>query len=341
MDQLSLSGKASSNRWTVPLKIGILIFLLLFCLIFYTFAHEAGHAVIGLLFGGKITSFSINFIDLSAHVGLDGQFTNPQHALISAAGVSFPLIICITLLLLTRKKNEDILYTFKAIFFLIAVNSLLAWIAIPILAISGRTIGDDSFNFLNYTHIPPLLETSVALLVYLLFWGLFFRFMGGARFWVNRFLTTSFDVEAPGTRRTILSIASAGIIVLSCAFALSVSFPDQAFTVPDGLQQVAELDLSKASFADQSVYRFSLEKPTSVRLYFLLNDVKGAPVNIRMTGPDGYEVVYLNMEDPKTTIGRASVNPQAVILENGAYDVMVSFPACQGNVKLYAKMEAQ
>jgi hypothetical protein len=288
-----------------------------------------------LLFGGKITSFSINFFDISAHAGIDGKFMLWQQALISVAGVSLPVLVCMVYLLLSAKRNDIILYYFKTIFFMVTVNTLLAWIFIPVLALMGTTVGDDSFNFLNYTHIPPLIQSGVAVLVYIFCWILFFRQMGGVNFLVTRFRTSPIDLASPQGRKTILSLAGVGVIVGASTLALTLSLPNHTFDVPTGYQQVAEIDLSKTGLTNQSIYSFTLDAPTSVNLYITLSNIQGAPVNIRLTGPAGYEKVYLNMIDPNTVIGQASVTPEAEVLEQGDYKILVSFPACLGQVKVY------
>lgn len=341
MNTLASNEKTKLNRGTARIVGCVLFFLLLLSATLYTFIHEGGHALLGVLFGGRITSFSINFFDLSAHVGLDGQFSLAQRALISAAGVSLPILVGMLLLLLSAKRDDIILYFFKAIFFMMAVNALLAWMVIPVLAMLGKSVSDDSSNFLNLTHISPLLETGVAVLVYIFCWVLFFSQMGGAGVVLKRLRSASIDLTLPQTRNSLLSLAAAGIVALAVAFGLELALPNTTFNVPAGYQQVAELDLSKNSLSNQSIYRFTLDTPTRVNLYFLLNNVNGAPVNIRLTGPAGYETVFLSMTDPNTTIGQASVTPQTDVLEKGVYEIRVSFPACMGKVRAYLKMEGR
>ena len=74
----------------------ILIFIVLFVALFvfftYTFLHESGHAIMGVLFGQSLTEFDISFWDFSAHVGMvGGELTGIQLAVQSVAGAVFPL----------------------------------------------------------------------------------------------------------------------------------------------------------------------------------------------------------------------------------------------------------
>jgi inner membrane protein involved in colicin E2 resistance len=57
-------------------SVALLVFTLCFVLVVYTVTHEAGHAVVGVLFGQTLTAFKVNFLTLSAHVGLVGELTH-------------------------------------------------------------------------------------------------------------------------------------------------------------------------------------------------------------------------------------------------------------------------
>ncbi len=324
---------------TIAASIGTVIFLLLISTIIYTFTHEGGHALLGWLFGGNITGFSINFIDFSAHVGLDGTFLPWQRALITIAGVSLPVLVCLALLALTAGRKEIIFYYFKTIFALISINAVLAWITIPVLVMFGLTPGDDSYVFLTITRIPPLKETGGALIVYVACIVIFLRLMGGFAFFVSRFRTATIDLRQPAARKSLISLGAVGAIILASAYGLSLSNPPKAFTSLAGYQQVAGLDLADHALSAQSVYQFSLEVPTSVSLYILLDHIEGAPVNVRLVGPQGYEMVFLDMTDPQTSIGQASVNPQELALDPGDYQVLVTLPACKGTIKLFSREE--
>src|SRR5690349_9034665 len=86
-------GKQRASTAQALYATGIVLLLTLFVLVTYTFLHEGGHAVVGLLMGGTVTAFNLNFLNLSAHVGIEGDFTTFQNCVISLAGVSLPLLI--------------------------------------------------------------------------------------------------------------------------------------------------------------------------------------------------------------------------------------------------------
>ncbi len=54
------------------ISITVTLFVALFVFFMYTFLHEAGHALIGLLFGQSLTEFDVSFWDFSADVGMAG-----------------------------------------------------------------------------------------------------------------------------------------------------------------------------------------------------------------------------------------------------------------------------
>ena len=78
-------------RYQTVLAAGIEFLIALFVLVVYTVLHESGHALVGLAFGGTITAFNTNFLNLTAHVGIEGNFSILQQCLVAVAGVSFPL----------------------------------------------------------------------------------------------------------------------------------------------------------------------------------------------------------------------------------------------------------
>jgi hypothetical protein len=339
MSILASASKKTSNRWSVIITVCMIVYLFVLVLSLYTLTHEGGHALVGLLMGGKLTGFNANFYDLSAHVNIDGNFSLPQQALISVAGISLPVLLCMGFILLSSKKQEAILDWFKLVLFMVTVNSLLAWIVIPVLTMLGKTVSDDSVNFLNDTHFSPLLVTGVALLVYGMCWFLFLHRTGGFRNLVAQVKNIPFDQTWLAMRKTILSLAFLGAVSLAATIGLTQAFPDRSTVAPSGYQLVNELQLSKNGYNDQAVYQFMLKEPASVSFYFALNQVNGAPTTIHLTGPAGYDAVFFNVNDPKANITQASVNPKGITLAKGDYKVRVTFQPSPGSVKLYIKID--
>ncbi len=330
----SLHGKS------LAIAVGLILALFFLMLTLYTFLHEGGHALLGLLFGGRVHTFSVNFFNLSAHVGMDGSFSSLQQALISTAGVSLPVLLCMLFILLVPGRGEPVISWFTVAFFMASVNALLAWVVIPVLALLGQTPSDDSYNFLNVTRLPPLLVSGAALAVYLACWVLFLRKMGGAQAIVRLFRNPDLEFKQPSTRRNLTGLALFGAALLTIVFALTQAYPDRAAAAaPPDYQTVAELQLAQGGYTDETVYTFSLPEPASMSLYFALKKIKGGPVQIRLTGPDGYNNIFLDIQDPETSIGQASVHPRAIPLEKGDYAIRVTFPPSRGSVVISTKQE--
>lgn len=152
-------------------------FVLIFVLFVYTFLHEAGHAAVGLFFGGNLYSFSLNFFNFSAHVGLSGSFDPFQRSLINLAGMSLPVLVWAFFLLITPRIANPILELLKTIGSAGLLGSLLPWILIPLVYHGGiAPAGDDVTQFLNNSRAHPLLVSAF-------FVGVF---LAGARFFISR-----------------------------------------------------------------------------------------------------------------------------------------------------------
>jgi len=320
------------------LSTAVLLFLLLFVLLAYTFSHEGGHALLGLLFGGSITSFDANFFNLSAHVGINGEFNSLQNSLISAAGAGLPLLLWAVLVSLLPARTTAVMGWFRLILSMGVLNSLLAWIIIPaVFLFNGQPVSDDSFNFLGTSGIAPLGVSAGALLVYLAGWGLLLRRSGGFRGLLARLRSTRIDLASPSERTFLLSLAGMGLILAAAAAGLSLSLGDRALDGPRGYQLVGSYDLSEHGYNDESVYEFTLDQPASLSFYFGLTGIQGAPLKIHLTGPDGYDNLFFQVSDPGFKAGQASVNPTQLALKAGTYQIRLTFPQGAGRIRLYAK----
>jgi hypothetical protein len=335
------SPNPKSNPIQDVLKISAgVILLLLFVLLAYTFLHESGHMLVGLLFGARVTSFSINFT--TAHVGLDGTFAPWQNAVISAAGVSFSLILWAVFITLAPRKGTLLLEFLRLTLTLAFINPLLAWIIIPVLTLNGQVIGDDSANFLRYTQFPPLLVSAAALLVYLGAWGLFLRQIAGLGGLVQAFRSLRsqrFEFSSPQACGTLKGMLLSGVVFTAAALGLGLAFgTSRQAAIPAGYTPLGSYDLSQTSFADSIVYQVELKSPSRLSFFFTLTDIKGAPLKIRLAGPDGYDNVFFAVTDPAFKgIGTATVHPQDLALEPGVYQIHLTFPPGQGKIALYMK----
>ncbi len=311
-------------------------FIALVALLLYTFTHESGHALAGLLFGGKLTEFNANFFNLSGHVGIDGTFSRVQDAIISASGVSFPILLWAVWFWRLPQKVDVLLELIRLAVSMATINAILAWIAIPILTLYGQTASDDSFNFLRITQFAPLLVSAAASLVYLGCWALFLKRLGGFSGILRRLRSLRLFPFTPDLRRSLIGALAVAAVVLSATLSLNLILgtPD-VFRPPAGYERVELANLAQKGYANEIAYAFSIQKPTRVGLYFLLKDIRSGPVRIALVGPNGLEDVFLRFDDPNFQAGKASVHPDPLSLAPGQYEIRLTFPQNSGTVEIF------
>lgn len=137
--------------------------------VLYIILHEMGHCIVAVACGATITEFSI----LTAHMSfVGGTFTRALDLWLHANGAMFPLIVSYVYMLLYKKDKESVPYRIFSYFVaLIPTCSLLAWVVIPVLYLTGNAPAyDDVTKFLdnfssNYHPICVTLGALVLMLV--------------------------------------------------------------------------------------------------------------------------------------------------------------------------------
>lgn len=296
--------------------------------------------MVGLLFGGELTSFNINFFDLSAHAGIEGEFSAVQSAIISACGVCFPLLVWALFIFLVPKKANPLMELLRLVISMAVINSFLAWIIIPIIAFSGGSVSDDSSNFLNKTHIHPLIVAGAALVIYIVGWALFLYRLGGIKtIW---FSLRAWQIENyHSIRRSLVWMGIITVAILGIVGVLSVTLEnpenDQSLS---GYHQIAMLDLSQHEYSNETVYSFNLSQASRVSLFFALDHIQRGPVRIDLSGPNSYSQTFLRYDDVDFRAEKASVHPTALLLEPGEYRIQMTFPQSGGSVTVSILLES-
>lgn len=306
--------------------------LLLAVLLLYTFLHEGGHALLGLAFGGRLTDFSVRFWDLSAHAGLQGNFSAWQRSLISLGGVGLPLLASVLFLALTPKKADLVLEWFRLLGAAFAFNALLAWIVTPFLYMAGRAPGDDSTSFLDHSSMPPLLVASFALVIYLWGWVLLMNKLDGLAGLRSRLRLLDSAIWTPVERKSLarLGVACAGLAALALGVNRFYPFADQ-MAGPEGYSPAFTLNLAARGYEAETVYHFTLEEAGKVSLFFALENFQAGPTRITLAGPNGYSNTFLRFGEGFRA-DYTTVHPQRIPLGAGEYDIIVTFPRSQGKV---------
>jgi hypothetical protein len=311
----------------------------LMLLTIYTFLHESGHALLGLLFGGRLTSFSIRFWDLSAYVGIDGHLSALQGSMVAAAGAGLPLVVLAVLLARVPRVPSAGLDFVRIVASLTILNSLLPWLVIPVLYLTGQAPGDDVTNFLRLSQLPPLAVAAGALTVYAGGWAFFLSRAGGIREIWYRWRRSLPGLLRADSMRDVKILAGVCIAVVAVAVAASIYLvPGNALGSPLGYREVARFSLAEIDLVDSPVYRFALEHPGQVSLYFSMQDITAGPVKIALSGPSLYKTFFAAGTD--AAIGRATVDPGELVFKPGEYQVELTFPRqAGGKVAVYVKLD--
>jgi hypothetical protein len=325
--------ETTRTPWT---RVLLMIPMALFVGLMYTFLHEGGHALFGLLFGGTLTSFSVNFFNFSAHAGIDGDFSTAQRAIISAAGISLPLTVWAVWMGLVPRRANPLLDSLKILTSIGTINTLLAWIFIPFFYLAGRAPGDDSTNFLRLTGIPPLLLSALALLVYIGGWAWMLARIDDWRNIIPRLRAGFGDLQAPGAVRTLVAMGVVSGVVLAALAGTSLLISQSNSTwAPAGYTPVLDVDLAHSSFTAAPVYDFTLIEPGQVSLYFVINDIRSGPLKLELSGPGDDHPTFAQFFDREVSIGRATVHPQDLELVPGDYQVLLTAPENPGSIQLF------
>jgi len=153
----------------LQIRRSLLIVLLVLLIAFlYTFLHEAGHAVAGILCGGTLHEFEGGFLSPTAHTLVLGRFSPVQRSLIQLAGTAFPLLLWAAFLLAAPRRVNPLLATFRTLTTTAVLATLLPWITTPLQhAGSDGPATSDVAQFLNASASSPwlLAASSAAVLV--------------------------------------------------------------------------------------------------------------------------------------------------------------------------------
>lgn len=135
-----------NRRMYIVLSIFIILYV-------YTFIHESGHALIGIISGGRIDEFVVGF---NAHVRIIGaHYNNITLPLEQAFGVLLPIILALFLALAYNEKiKSEFYHLLNFLFYTGTMATLTAWIIIPILYFYGTApVNDDVTKFIRYSNL--------------------------------------------------------------------------------------------------------------------------------------------------------------------------------------------
>lgn len=154
------------NQKIVNILLSILAAIVL--LPIYIFLHEGGHALVSILCGAKITSFSI----IGAYMSSEGgNFNRVTSSMLHAAGALVPLLVSAWLLLFYKKGSSNHFYHIAMYMIgIMSIGNSLAWVFVPLLYMMGNAPeNDDITKFLEVSKIHPVIVCLCALIVVILY----------------------------------------------------------------------------------------------------------------------------------------------------------------------------
>ncbi len=312
------------------------LFIFLFVFFMYTFLHEAGHALTGLLFGQSLTEFDVSFWDLSAHVGMNGgELTQAQLAIRAVAGASLPLIVWTIFISRVPRKAGFSLEVLKLLSSVTVVNTLLVWILLPILYLLGNAPPDDVTNFLRFSRMPPLLLSVIALILYVRGWSLFLSKIDGLRSEFLLFRTTDSRTLLDGAGKTIPAMAGLMAFCVLTAFALNGFAGATAvdpFSPPPGFGLAARIDLSTQPYANETLAQFTLTEPTLMGVFLTVRDINTSYFDLSVTEPNGFSSTVLHGEGYRAERDGGLWEEN---LQPGTYRIVLTSRQSPGNISLY------
>jgi hypothetical protein len=285
-----------------------------------------------------LTEFNIHFWDLSAHVSMvGGELTQAQLAVQSVAGLALPLLIWTIFISLVPRKANFTMEVLKLISSMAVINTLLAWIVLPVLSLFGKAPSDDVTHFLHYSQIPPLFLMCFALILYFGLWVLFLSRIDGFRNEFSLFSSTDHEWIAAGTRPTLPVMTGMVafcviVVVMLNMFAARNSL--SRFSPPQDFESVAQIDLSTQTYFAETLTEFSLDRSSLVGVFVVINDINTTYIDLSVTGPKGFHSIVLHGEGYNAFQYGGLWEKD---LPAGTYQVVLTSHQSPGNVSIYIK----
>jgi len=275
----------NSDIGKLILRTAATLLILLALIYLYTLLHEGGHALVAIMYGGKIESFVLGF---DAHITTSGaNFTPLGEALFSAAGVLLPaLSLAVALKLYNRNSKSRIYHYLYAVFTIMVISSFLAWVAIPLISVSTEPpAGDDVSKFLKISGLNPLLISLLALLV--MFLLALSAYKRGLYSKTREHLNALSQTGRPKlNKRQTICLVLAIVILGSVAFgSYQMLLPDKVFTTS------FSLDITAAREDIEIPFKVETSKSYNMNLKL---DAEGLLTDVQIYDDKG-SLVYQNI----------------------------------------------
>jgi len=294
----------------------------------YTTLHEAGHALAVWVYGGHVIEFNINFFNMHAHITTNGHFTSTQMSVVNISGMLLPLFIWGLALLIIPRKATPLAEIMKLIASLIVVNTLLAWIIIPILVlINCAPPHDDVTQFIYNSGIPSLAATFLFFGVYILSWVFTFYRIDNINE-VMRAFYDQFPEMKNGHFLTIIALASLTIIGGS----MTLTACQSIHQIPQGFSLASSTDLNRSNHAETMLTEFTLMQPTLVGIIITVDNINTEYIDVSLNTPGSIPLSLLHGEGFNTAYSSDQTQHE---LKAGTYRIMLTSKKSAGILKIY------
>jgi hypothetical protein len=153
-------------RKTVARLLALLI-IPLGVILLYALAHEGGHALVALFFGGTITEFEVNFFRHSPHISYAGVGDPLHKALISLGGPVLPLVLVLPVTLILRRTSSALVQGASLLFLVSLLPTTLASAAVALAyGLGSVQHSEDIAKFLLYSGANPFVTATAFLLLF-------------------------------------------------------------------------------------------------------------------------------------------------------------------------------
>ena len=313
---------------------GFTLLMALVVALAYTVLHESGHALAGLVFGGKIREIDVNFLDLGAHVNIEGSFSRFQNAVINISGAGLPLLVWLILILTLPKESSPLVLWTKFIASAGTLCSLLAWVVIPIFYLNNDApAGDDVTRFLANSGLPTLAVAFGALVLFTGGWFLFARRSSGTRL-VWHVLFTGAGKRVSAWRWVlaggvvVAALIAAGILVVST---LGNGLP----APPKEYNLAATVDLSARDMEAETIARFDLAKAGDALIFLRVSGIDTRLIAVSLVPSQGESIQLMHGEEFASAASDSQIQYR---LPAGEYGIVLTSRKSSGILQVYFRV---
>jgi hypothetical protein len=300
----------------------------------YTTLHEGGHALAGLVFGGRISEFDVNFFNLGAHVNIDGGFNRSQSAVINVSGTGLPLLTWLVLILVLPKKGSTLAQWTKFISSAGTLCSLLAWVIIPFLYFKNSApAGDDVTKFIANIGLPPLVVAFSALALFTGGWLLFALHIERMQT-ALRVLFTSNAKSFPVWRWALVGVVIIAVLA-GAGMLVTATLGSDPAQPPKGYELAATIDLSGRDTQEETIALINLAKAGDAAIFLRITGIETRYIEVMLVPPQGDPLMLLHSEDFSS---EASVSQYQYRLPAGEYKITLTSLKSPGILKVYIRI---